>query len=283
VKAQIRIAAGEPLWFEQGDLAPRGHAIECRINAESPANSFLPCPGRIASYSEPGGPGVRIDSAAFEGWVIGSDYDSLIAKLVAWGSDRTESRERMARALREYSIGGVETTIPFYQMLLASPEFVSADYSTFTVDSFVREKAAQLTAAYNAQTNQSFASPTAIDGAGGDGVPVTVEVNDRQYRVRVFGLSATNAVAPARRYSAAKKVAYGGPAIESPMHGILSEIRVRVGDEVESGQVVAVIEAMKMMNEVTAHRPGTVASVSANIGETVESGAALVVLEESAS
>ncbi len=273
VKAQIRVAAGEPLWFSQADLRPRGHAIECRINAESPAASFAPSPGRITHYIEPGGPGIRVDSAAFEGWEIGSDYDSLIAKLVAWGGNREEARRRMLRALSEYSIEGVQTTISFYHRLLNHAAFTGGDYSTSSVESFVRHDAVGSGPLASLDQGKSSSAPTEL----------TVEVNDKQFRVRVAGLNAavgTTALPHARKYQSSRSVVHGGPSIVAPMHGIVAQIKVKVGDEIVSGQVVAVVEAMKMMNEVIAHRPGTVIAVNAKAGETIESGSSLISLAD---
>ena len=278
VKAQIRIATGEKLWFTQHELVPRGHAIECRINGESPAAGFTPSPGRIAVYREPGGPGIRIDGAAFAGWKIASDYDSLIAKLIAWGVDRSEAHGRMLRALAEYTVEGVATTIPFYRLLLADAAFVRGDYSTSTVDSFMAEHNREIASQY-----EEIDAGAARDGASPDEAPtsLTVEVNDKQYRVTVHGLPATGSGAARRalKYGRTKAVAYGGPAITAPMHGIIAEIRVKPGDVVADGQVVAVIEAMKMMNEVIAHRAGAVATINARAGETIETGSPIVTLQ----
>ena len=278
VKAQIRIAAGEALWLSQDDLDRRGHAIECRINAESPAHDFRPGGGRIERYVEPGGPGVRVDAAAFPGYAIPQEYDSLIGKLIVWGEDREEARLRVLRALAEYRIEGVDTTIPFLRMLLADEEFVRGDYATPSVDRFCREHAAEIAAAY-------AASGPAQDSRAqerGTTDTVTVEVNDKRFVVRVYGNGAgRRASAPRRtRLSApAKRAVVNGPAVTAPMHGIVAEIRVKPGDAVEDGQVVAVIEAMKMMNEVIAHRAGTVAAISVSAGDTVETGSPIVTFE----
>ena len=278
VKAQIRVATGEPLWLSQRDLLARGHAIECRINAESPAAGFTPSPGCISAYREPGGPGIRVDGAAFAGWTIGSDYDSLVAKLIAWGVDRKEARSRMLRALAEYVIVGVETTIPFYGLLLADGIFVRGDYSTATVDSFVRDHGRVISSAYS-----GMEQATPRDDGPTDESPaaLTVEVNDKQYRVTVYGLPAAGGGARRRasKYGRQKSVAYGGSAITAPMHGIIAEIRVKAGDAVADGQVVAVIEAMKMMNEVIAHRAGSVATINVLAGDTIETGSPIITLE----
>jgi acetyl-CoA/propionyl-CoA carboxylase biotin carboxyl carrier protein len=277
VKAQIRIAAGEPLWFRQRDLASRGHAIECRINAESPAESFRPCAGRIAKFVAPAGPGIRLDSAAFAGWVIPQEYDSLIAKLVAWGQDRDEARARMLRALAEFDVQGVDTTIPFLAALLAGDAFARSDYATPDVELFA--------ATYRQAPLETAALEVRLDGVATEPDTVTVEVNDKRYDVRVFGLPRAGA-APGTasqvrraRFKASEKVEVDGHAVTAPMHGIVAEIRVNPGDEVRDGQVVAIIEAMKMMNEVVAHRDGIVASVGAGAGETVEMGSPIITIE----
>ena len=278
VKAQIRVATGEKLWLKQHDLVARGHAIECRINAESPAAAFTPSPGCIAVYREPGGPGVRVDGAAFAGWTIGSDYDSLVAKLIAWGADRNEARSRMLRALAEYDIEGVQTTIPFYRLLLADAVFIRGDYSTATVDSFVREHGPAIASVYSGigKTTPRDDAPTSETQTS-----LTVEVDDKQYRVTVYGLPAAEGGARRRasKYGRQKSVALGGSAITAPMHGIIAEIRVKAGDAVADGQVVAVIEAMKMMNEVISHRAGAVAAINVRAGDTIETGSPIITLE----
>jgi len=264
---------------------PRGHAIECRINAESPAAGFAPAPGRIERYIEPGGPGIRIDSAAYAGWNIGSDYDSLIGKLIAWGSDRDEARRRMLRALGEYQIDGVPTTVPFFALLLEDPAFVEATYSTAFVEDFTRRRQLEIQTAYDeAAGGPQVSGGAAVTDAAAplDAADLAVEVNEKLFRVRVFGLPGGTA-GPSRRaptFRTSKGVAFGGPSIPAPMHGIVAEIKVQPGDNVSDGQVVAVIEAMKMMNEVVAHRAGTVSTVDVRAGETVESGMALITFAE---
>lgn len=277
VKAQIRIATGEKLWFAQDEVDPRGHSIECRINAESPARGFMPCAGTLTAYHEPGGPGVRVDSAAFAGLTIPQEYDSLLGKLIVWGQDREEARRRMLRALGEYTIEGVDTTVGFLKMLVQSDEFASGAYATPSVDEFVRARAGDLSALYSDSASVSESPP------GPAAEPITVEVNDKRFVVRVHGSLGAGADArPATRrppaFKAPKKIAHDGATVISPMHGIVAEIRVKPGDHVADGQVVAIIEAMKMMNEVVAHRSGAVASVAAEVGQTVETGATLISL-----
>jgi len=278
VKAQIRVAAGERLWFRQDELAPRGHAIECRINAESPADDFRPRAGRIERYREPGGPGVRVDAAAVAGTTIPQEYDSLIGKLVVWGQDRDEARVRMLRALREFDIAGVETTIPFLRMLLTDPAFVRGDYATPTVEEFRRSHKDAIEAAYPHSSTQSAQT------AESEPSTLAIEVGDKRFAVRVLGLNGGPAASTRRapRFKPARRVGTNAAAVAAPMHGIVAEIRVKPGDAVEDGQVIAVIEAMKMMNEVIAHRAGTVASIHAKTGDTIETGSPLIAFEASA-
>ena len=278
VKAQIRVAAGEALWFSQDDLSRRGHAIECRINAESPSHDFRPSAGRIERYVEPGGPGVRVDAAVYPGFVIPQEYDSLLGKLIAWGEDREEARLRMLRALGEYRIEGVDTTIAFLRLLLADEEFTRGNYATPSVEHFCRDRAAEIAASY---PDAATAQDSRAQERGT--TDLTVEVNDKRFVVRVHGNGEEGRVSATRRtrrFAPVKRAAADGPAVTAPMHGIVAEIRVMPGDTVEDGQVVAVIEAMKMMNEVRAHRSGTVSSIAVKAGDTIETGATLITFEE---
>ena len=140
VKEQIRIAAGEPLDLEQQDVVLRGHAIECRINAEDPNKNFMPRPGRVEFYHVPGGPGVRVDSCLYAGYTIPSYYDSMVAKVITWGRDRNEAIARMRRALEEMVIDGITTTIPFHLEVLADPAFLRGDVNTDFVESLMAAK-----------------------------------------------------------------------------------------------------------------------------------------------
>jgi len=279
VKAQIRIAAGERLWFSQDGLGRRGHSIECRINTESPADNFRPSSGRIERYVEPGGPGVRIDAAAYPGMVVRQEYDSLLGKLVVWGEDREEARRRMLRALAEYRIEGVDTTIPFLRLMLEETSFKSGEYTTASVERFSHEHASKVAAAYPSKTVGQLPSQEQPS-------TVTVEVNDKHFTVRIHGDGNTGRKSAPRRtptpVRAGSTSRSNAPAVTAPMHGIVAEISVKPGDAVHAGQVVAVIEAMKMMNEVTAHRDGTVSSIAAKPGDTVETGAPLLAFEEPA-
>ncbi len=145
IKEQIRVASGEPLSLRQEDVTFNGHAIECRINAEDPARNFLPSPGRVDAYIAPGGPGVRIDSHCYPGYVIPPYYDSLVSKLIAWGRDRDEAIQRMQRALDEYAVTGIKTTIPFHQEVLAHPVFQAGDVTTDFIEKHMTHERSKIT------------------------------------------------------------------------------------------------------------------------------------------
>ena len=276
---QVRIAAGEELPFSQGEISPRGHAIEVRINAEDPAKRFFPAPGRIGAYSEPSGPGVRVDSGFGADSEIPRSYDSLIAKLVVWAENRDAARARMSRALDEYVIGGVKTTIPFHRMIMDHPRFASGDVST----SFV-ENELDLS---NLTQPPPIAASAAADVGGPDAErTVTVEVGGKRFDVVVRGLSAGPGFPAGARPAPPKAETKQRDAIpgvketiRAPMQGTVVKTEVSVGDAVRAGDLLVVLEAMKMENHITAPRDGTVSELSASPGQNVEAGAALVTLE----
>jgi acetyl-CoA/propionyl-CoA carboxylase, biotin carboxylase, biotin carboxyl carrier protein len=244
VREQIRIAAGEVLGREQGEILFRGFAIEGRVNAEDPARDFRPAPGTIAAYREPGGLGVRVDSAAYPGWTIPTEYDSLIAKLIVWAPTRAEAVSRLARAIDEYVIEGVPTTLALLRALCEHPAVLDASYGTATLEEFARTW----------QPPPSRASAARL------------RPPERRTAPRLASL---------RRGAAASNDA----AVIAPMHGTIVELRVAKGDRVAEGEVVAVIEAMKMMNEIRALRGGVVAGTHASAGATVEAGSPLITFE----
>jgi acetyl-CoA/propionyl-CoA carboxylase biotin carboxyl carrier protein len=277
VAEQLRVAAGEPLGYTQDAISLRGHAIEVRVNAEDPARSFAPAPGTIAAYREPAGFGVRVDAAAKLGTTISPDYDSMIAKLIVWAPTRAAARARLHRAIDDYTIGGVPTTLQFLRALDDEPSVARGDYGTATLEAFA---ATWLPAA------AAGASPAAASGQSDDAesAVVRVEVNDKLYVVRLLdapGASAARPPSAAQKPPAARakngRVRSGNDVV-SPMHGLIVDVTVTAGDAVAEGQVVAVVEAMKMMNEIRAHRAGSVATVHAEKGKTVEPNAALVTL-----
>jgi acetyl-CoA/propionyl-CoA carboxylase biotin carboxyl carrier protein len=273
VREQILIAAGEPLSLAQEDVRLTGHAIECRINAEDPANGFLPTPGRIARYREPGGPGVRVDSGVEQGSEVSGLYDPLIAKLVVHGVDREHARMRMLRALDEFEIRGVTTLLGFHRALLRHPCFVDGGTCHGIVESELL-----------AEEAQRLAGDTAVDQVADGRVtarPTELEVDGRRYRVTVLRAEAPwLGLARRRRARSAGAGLHGGTAetVVSPMQGTVLSVQVADGDAVQAGDVLCIVEAMKMENEVRAHRDGVVDELSIAPGQPVKTGQAICVI-----
>ena len=282
VREQILIAAGEPLSLRQDDVVLRGHAIECRINAEDPSRGFLPSPGRITSYREPAGPGVRVDSGVAAGSEITGAYDPMIAKLIVWDVDREAARRRMLRALSEFEIGGVASLVGFHQALLSHPCFVAGETCHGIVES---EELAQQAERFSHQTVFSHKTTTlapASDGALSERTTVA-EVDGRRVAVTVLVPEpAYRGLARHRRERvAAGAGGAGSDSVVSPMQGTILDVKVRDGDAVEAGQVLCIVEAMKMENEVTAHRSGTIAELSVSVGQPVTAGQRICTIEAS--
>jgi acetyl-CoA/propionyl-CoA carboxylase, biotin carboxylase, biotin carboxyl carrier protein len=270
VKAQLLVAAGEPLEFGQDDIELRGHAIECRVNAENPAKNFMPAPGTIGAYKEPGGPGVRVDSGAEANTVIPQAYDPLISKLITYGATRDEARRRMLRALAEYTIEGIKTTIPFHSLMLADERFASGNYHTGTVE---REMDLSTLA------EEKVARPR----------PGDAEVAERRFEVELDGkrFSVTarerldTTVRPKKPKPPATSGAVSGGATEiltAPMQGTIVKVLVEQGKTIKAGEAVCVLEAMKMENSILAHADGTVEELNVEAGQSVEAGATIAVI-----
>ncbi|HEY3764187.1 MAG TPA: acetyl-CoA carboxylase biotin carboxylase subunit [Gaiellales bacterium] len=270
VREQVWIASGRPLGWAQSDVRLYGHAIQCRINAEDAAAGFVPTPGRITTYREPAGPGVRVDSGVEAGTDVSGLYDPMFAKLVVWDEDRDLARRRMARALDEYEIGGITTLIPLHRAIMRHPEFAAAGTMRDFVEGggFARE----------------YEAPDAEHSAGGGVVgevrrhvaevdgkrfEVTVEVPEHPGRTRLR----------ARREALAEREAAAHGAhdvVRSPMQGTVLSVGVAAGDQVAAGQVLVVVEAMKMENEIVAHHAGEVEAVEVAQGDAVTNGQTLV-------
>jgi acetyl-CoA/propionyl-CoA carboxylase biotin carboxyl carrier protein len=285
VEEQLRIAAGAKLSFTQDSIERRGHAIECRINAEDPANGFRPSPGLITKFNRPDGFGVRVDAGYDAGLEVSQYYDNLTAKLITWGPDREAARRRMLRALAEFEIEGVRTTIPAQIALLAEPAFIEGKHSTKWLEEEVDP--ALLTAAGGAAP-----VPTATAGDDGGALiarTVPVEVDGRRFEVKVWLPEAPvapaggGAGAPKGRKARSAAAGGGGAAgsgeVTSPMQGTIVKTLVAEGDAVEVGQAVVVLEAMKMENHIVAEKAGTVKEVRVGPGDTVGPGDILVVIE----
>jgi acetyl-CoA/propionyl-CoA carboxylase biotin carboxyl carrier protein len=279
VKTGIRVAAGEPLPFGQAEVVLRGHAIECRINAEDAALGFVPAPGRITSYSEPSGPGVRVDSGVSAGSEISPMYDPMIAKLIVWDSDRAQATRRMARALAEYEIGGVSTLLPFHSALMATEQWERGETCRDLLEDPQWLRSTAVGETKPAATEER-------DGAPLVELDYTVEVSGRRFDVKVIGPPAAavagNGGAPVRAQRGtrerSKSSGISGDVLTSPMQGTVLKIAIEAGARVEEGALVAIIEAMKMENEVTAHKSGTVAELPIAVGSAVGAGDALAVI-----
>jgi acetyl-CoA/propionyl-CoA carboxylase biotin carboxyl carrier protein len=266
VREQVRVAAGEPLSVRQEDVQLRGHAIECRINAEDVSSGFLPAPGRLSHYREPAGPGVRVDSGVVEGSEITGLYDPMIAKLIVHGADREHARARMLRALDEFEIGGLPTLLGFHRALLAHPCFIAGETCHGVVESDeLAAQAAALTKEIVAQSNY-LPSPRPRQRS--------VEVAGRWFDVTVLEPEPPwSELARRRRERAAPGPGgAGSEAVVTPMQGTVLKVEVAEGERVEAGRVLCVVEAMKMENEIVSHRAGSVQELSVVPGDAVASG-----------
>ena len=266
VKTGIRVAAGEPLPFSQEDIAWRGHAIEVRLNAEDPAKDFTPSPGAVTAYEEPGGPGVRVDSSLRGPGVVPGHYDPLFAKLIVRGSDRPEALRRLRRALSEFRVEGIATTLPFFQAILDEEVFASGTYTT----GFVAGKMESLGIGSSAVSSGDWAESSSRE--------MRVEVDGRLFRVRVYGRE-DGKEAPRRREARERRPVSGEGTVVAPMQGTIVRVLVEVGQEVEADEAVCLLEAMKMESEVRSPRGGRVSEVLVEAGAAVRAGEPLVALE----
>ena len=271
VKEGIRAAAGEPLSYTQDDIELTGHAIECRINAENAAANFAPAPGPIGRYVEPAGPGVRVDSGVGENGEVSPMYDPMVAKLIVWDVDREAATRRMLRALGEYEIEGLTTLIPFHTALLQTDDWAKGT----TCRELVTDE----------EWLKSTAAETApVDSGEEEKVEqqYTVEVSGRRFDVNVVGPPPVAGAAPAAAAGAGgprskrgerKGGGTGGPdLLESPLQGNMWKVLVAEGDTVDEGQLICIIEAMKMENEITAHKAGVISELAITEGAPISAG-----------
>jgi acetyl-CoA/propionyl-CoA carboxylase biotin carboxyl carrier protein len=277
VEWQLRVAAGEALGFSQEQVRCEGHAIEVRINAEDPAGGrFVPSPGVITGFRSPGGPGVRLDAGYEAGDTVSQYYDNLVAKLVVWAADREAARCRMLRALGETVISGVATTIPADVVILSHPDFVEARHSTRWVEDRLDLTQVASAVAVDPDLADTDAPPRVLR-------EVTAEVDGRRYEVRLWvpeETSAASARAGARSRKARAAVeGTGSGTVSVPMQGTIVKVLVAVGDDVEVGQTVCVLEAMKMENAVNADKAGTVRELRVAAGDSVGPGDVIAVIE----
>ena len=292
VRQQIRIAADEPLPFEQDDVDIDGHAVEFRINAENPAENFAPTPGTLETYDPPGGPGVRLDDAVSQGDEIAGDYDSMIAKLIVRGPTRERCLDRSARALAHFDVTGVRTIVPFHRLMLADDVFRAGEHTTNYLDQEVT------TADLETAVDRWGSTTDGTGGAEGDDVTtntLVVELDGRRFELLVEdGLpraatgagppgeaGATGSTASGKSASASDGGAQvaTSDAITAEMAGTVLSVNVAPGDEIGQGDVLCVLEAMKMENDVVAPAAGTIAEVPISEGDAIDTGDPLVVLE----
>jgi acetyl-CoA/propionyl-CoA carboxylase biotin carboxyl carrier protein len=290
VKWQIRIAAGEELDFEQGVVELEGHAMEFRINAENAAKEFAPQTGTLETYDPPGGIGVRVDDALRQGDKIGGDYDSMIAKLIVHGGDRTECIARSKRALAEYDIDGVVTVIPFHRLMLNDEAFVEGTHTTKYLDETLDpDRVVEAQEKWGPEHSAETEDEEVVERE------FTVEVNGKRFQVNleekggfVPAPASGGQAQPPRRASGSSGGSNGsggstvtadGETINAEMQGTILSVNVGAGDEISSGDVVCVLEAMKMENDVVAEKGGVVKQVAVEDGQSVNQGDVLVVLE----
>jgi acetyl-CoA/propionyl-CoA carboxylase biotin carboxyl carrier protein len=283
VKQGIKAAAGEPLDYAQEDVVLRGHAIECRINAEDASKNFAPAPGKIGSYKEPAGPGVRVDSGVGPGGEVSPMYDPMVSKLIVWDADREQATKRMLRALDEYEIEGLKTLIPFHAALLRTEQWAQGS----TCRELLEDKAWLKTLAFEKPPKKDDENqPAKVEAS------YQVEVSGKRFDVRVIGEAGANGAGPATGAPAARSApkraerksgGAGGPdLLEAPLQGNMWKVVVEQGQTVEEGQLICIIEAMKMENEITAHKAGVISELHVKEGEPIQSGAPIAVITAAA-
>jgi acetyl-CoA/propionyl-CoA carboxylase biotin carboxyl carrier protein len=282
VREQFRIADGEVLRYTE-DPTPRGHAFEFRINGEDAGRNFLPAPGVVTTYREPAGPGVRVDSGIEANSVIGGAFDSLLAKLIVWGESRDEALARSRRALAEYQIDGMATAVPFHRAVVSDPAFAPSGGAPFTV--FTRWIETEF-------DNQipPFTAAVADESVPAERETVVVEVDGKRLEVSLpagfggatAGGGAGGAKKAAPKRSAGKKAGAGasGDALTAPMQGTIVKVAVADGDQVAAGDLVVVLEAMKMEQPINAHKAGTISGLRAEPGAVVTSGSVLCEIKD---
>ncbi|GAA3769853.1 acetyl/propionyl/methylcrotonyl-CoA carboxylase subunit alpha [Plantactinospora mayteni] len=283
VREQFRIASGEKLRFDT-DPVPRGHSIEFRINGEDPGRNFLPAPGTVTALRLPTGPGVRVDAGIAAGDVVGGNFDSLLAKVIVTGETRTEALERARRALDEMVVDGMATALPFHRLVVRDPAFTSAPFAVHT---------RWIETEFD-NTVPAFTGAAAADEPVGARETVVVEVAGKRLEVSLpagFGAGTAPAAGPGTSGAAARRparrtsgsgtaggAAVGGDALTAPMQGTIVKIAVADGDTVAEGDLIVVIEAMKMEQPLHAHKAGVVGQLAAEVGGVLTAGAVICVI-----
>jgi acetyl-CoA/propionyl-CoA carboxylase biotin carboxyl carrier protein len=276
VREQVLAAAGEALSVSQEDVELRGHAIECRINAEAAHKKFAPAPGAIVSYREPAGPGVRVDSGVEAGSEVTPMYDPMVAKLIVWDVDREHATRRMLRALGEYEVGGLTTLIPFHRAILATEQWANGE----TCRDLMEDRDWLKSTA-----PEEAPAPAPAEVAEAVARDYKVEVSGKLFDVKVVGEAVATAPAaggkrpPKRERRAGGGASASSESLPSPLQGTVLKVAVEQGATVEEGDLICVIEAMKMENEIAAHRSGKLTQLNVTQGAAVSSGDILAVIE----
>ncbi len=285
VLEQFRIADGEKLRWTS-DPTPRGHSIEFRINGEDPGRGFLPAPGVVTRFVAPAGPGVRVDSGVESGSEIGGAFDSLLAKIIVTGADRQQALARSRRALAEMRVEGMATVLPFHRAVLTDPAFTAADGSFDVHTRWIETEFATTLSPFDP-------AAAALPGEADARQEIVAEVNGRRVTVtlpaEIAAFAARSSSAPPARRPPARRggsahhsAGGGGDAVVAPMQGTVVKVAVAVGDTVAQGDVVAVVEAMKMENPIAAHKAGVVATIDVEVGGPVTAGAVVARIEDAA-
>ena len=279
VREQFRIAEGKELHIKQ-DPTPRGHAFEFRINGEDAGSNFMPAPGAITKYVEPSGPGVRMDSGVREGSVVGGQFDSMLAKLIVFGETREEALQRSRRALSEYVIEGMPTVVPFHRHIVENPAFVGDDTHFDVYTKWIEEEWENPIPPYVDPADAEEAEEATPNQK------VVVEIDGRRVEIALpgdlalAGGGAGGAKKKAKkRRSGGSKAGVSGDAVAAPMQGTVIKVNVEEGQEVAEGEVVVVLEAMKMENPVKAHKSGVVTDLAVSAGEGVTKGSVMMELK----
>ncbi|MEU9146232.1 biotin carboxylase N-terminal domain-containing protein [Streptomyces sp. NPDC048349] len=280
VREMFRIADGEELGY--GDPVLRGHSIEFRINGEDPGRGFLPAPGTVTKFAPPSGPGVRLDAGVESGSVIGPAWDSLLAKLIITGATREQALQRAARALAEFEIEGMATALPFHRAVVTDPAFAPADGNPFTVytrwieTEFVNEIPA-FTAPAAEDTEDEPGRETVVVEVGGKRLEVSLPSSLGMTLART---AAAGGAKPKRRAAKKSGPAASGDTLASPMQGTIVKVAVEEGQRVEEGELIVVLEAMKMEQPLNAHRSGTIVGLTAEVGASLTSGATICEIKD---
>ncbi|MGW0828780.1 biotin/lipoyl-containing protein, partial [Streptomyces sp. NPDC002845] len=271
VREMFRIADGEEFGYEDPPL--RGHSFEFRINGEDPGRGFLPAPGTVTTFAPPSGPGVRLDAGVESGSVIGPAWDSLLAKLIVTGATREQALRRAARALAEFKVEGMATAIPFHQAVVVDPAFTADPFTVHTrwiETEFVNETIPFAAVPTDTEVEDATGRETVVVEVGGKRLEVSLPSSLGMSSART-GLAA--GAKPKRRAAKKTGTTASGDTLASPTQGTIVKVAVEEGQEVEDGDLVVVLEAMKMEQPLNAHRSGTVKCLSAEIGASLTSGA----------